>query len=359
MTVFGALSWIAGVIMLTICTNVETFGTSLPNMDSERFYNSFRVAVILNLALFVFGLLCLLFFVLYSLYTFDLAFFFIFLFLGGCPVTFFGCITFYGWPYIHGDCKTAIEQYHGPSSNNFTIILDSKIAAEWIGKNYTEELEFDVEKIISQKLLAGPTAECLVDDDCIEKFEVCYENRCHLNPLLKQWEITEPDSCAKGRDCGEGNTCYNGTCVPNHIANAECGSKLDCKEPGLPKCESGACVASVAELNSFGYEYGQIFYQTNCKLLTNPENSSQQKEMDFFCEYIYESDAILFNVLNGHYDIEQLDDSVECKLLELQFRDFQLEMVNLSVLEIDGLKLTNCVTESSLITTPEPPVTTE
>ena len=154
-------------------------------------------------------------------------------------------------------------------------------------------------------------------------------------------------------------TCNNETCVPNYIADVECGSKLDCNEPGLPNCESGTFVVAVVELNPFAHEYGRIFYQTNFKLLTNPEHSSQQKEIDFFCDYVYESDAILFNVLNGHYDIEQLDDSVECKLLELQFRDFQLEMVYLSVLEIDGLKLTNCVTESSLITTPETPVTTE
>ena len=59
MTVLGVLSWIAGIIMLTIYGSAETFGTGLPNMESERFYNSFKAAVILNVVLFTFGLLFL------------------------------------------------------------------------------------------------------------------------------------------------------------------------------------------------------------------------------------------------------------------------------------------------------------
>merc|ERR1712235_209766 len=46
MTVLGVLSWIAGIIMLSIYTSAETFKTSLPNVspDGERFYNSFKAA---------------------------------------------------------------------------------------------------------------------------------------------------------------------------------------------------------------------------------------------------------------------------------------------------------------------------
>merc|ERR1712131_292144 len=51
MTVLGVLSWIAGIIMLTIYTSAETFKTTLPNADSLRFFNSFKAAVILNVVL--------------------------------------------------------------------------------------------------------------------------------------------------------------------------------------------------------------------------------------------------------------------------------------------------------------------
>ena len=371
MGVLGAISWIAGIIMLIIYTNTETFGTSLPNIDSERFYNSFKAAVILNLVLFVIGLLVVLLITVIFVFAFifgdgrceTLLIFIIGLIILGCPTSFFGCIIFYGWPYSHGDCQAAIESYKGPSSNNFTITLVGNVIPELNESNYTSELELDVVTLISQKLLAGPTAECLVDDDCVEKLEVCNENFCGLRNSTHDsntYATANNESniknnlfeCAKGRDCGVGNTCDNGTCVPNQ--DGQCGSKLDCNDPGLPHCESGSCVATVAALNPYGYEFGQIFYETNCELLTDYDNPSQHQKWEFFCEYVYESDAILYNILNQNLDDgDTTTDSIECELLGLQFREFQLEMVKLSVFETDGLAITNCVIESSLILPPE------
>merc|ERR1712235_103240 len=186
MTVLGVLSWIAGIIMLTIYTSAETFGTSLPNMTPERFYNSFQAAVILNVVLFAFGLLFIVtmtgIFVLQFIFRkgrLTTLFTFIFsVIVMGIAVSFYGCIAFYGWPYVHGDCKEAIQTYKGPQSNNFTVTIDGSLVDATFfedkpNRNITRELEIDIAALIDQKLMAGPgVVECLVDDDCAEHMEV-------------------------------------------------------------------------------------------------------------------------------------------------------------------------------------------
>jgi len=378
MTVLGVLSWIAGIIMLTIYTSAETFGTSLPNMTPERFYNSFQAAVILNVVLFAFGLLFIV--TMTGIFVFSFIFkkgrlgtLFTFIFsviVMGIAVAFYGCIAFYGLPYAHGDCKTAITEYKGPSSNNFTVTIDGTISGAGIvrdgtERNITRELEMDVTNLINQKLMAGPGAECLVDDDCEKQFAVCTKDYlCEIESSTEKFENTtqtpEPQ-CAKGRDCGDGSGGFTCNTQKQCVANekGKCGSKLDCTEEGKPNCDakSGACVASVPATNAYGNEYGRIFYDTNCKLQTDAARDTEN--WDFFCEYVYESDAILHNYLSqiddGEGDASYAFDTIECKLLELQFRDFQLETVKLSALEKTGLTVSDCVTDASLITTPSPP----
>merc|ERR1719471_2776640 len=118
-----------------------------------------------------------------------------------------------------------------------------------------------------------------------------------------------------------------------------------------PNCVNATCVASDPVVNEYGYDYGQIFYK--------PE---EQTTWQFFCKYVYESDALLHNYLNqiendqddGTYDNADIED-IECDLLELQFRDFQLWPVKLTALEKETLKFNKCVSETPLITTPAPP----
>ena len=390
MTVLGVLSWIAGIIMLTIYTSAETFGTSLPNMTPERFYNSFQAAVILNVVLFAFGLLFIV--TMTGIFVFSFIFrkgrlgtLFTFIFsviVMGIAVSFYGCIAFYGWPYVHGDCKEAIQLYEGPQSNNFTVTIDGTLVAasfddEETADGITKDLESDVAALINQKLMAGPGAKCLVDDDCPVELTVCNKEYVCVDYSTEKFVLEETTKattsttkattttttkpvkpeCAKGLDCGKGFTCNaENKCVANK--DKTCGSKLDCtEEKGKPNCVSGTCVAPVPALNAYGNEYGRIFYDTSCKMIT--DDARETNEWQFFCEYDYESDAILHNYLN---EIEEGDggasfaaDSIECDLLELQFRDFQVETVELKKLEKDGLMLSNCDTETSLITTPEPP----
>ena len=405
MTVLGVLSWIAGIIMLTIYTSAETFKTSLPNATQERFYNSFAAAVILNIVLFAFGLLFIVTMTGIFVFTFifkkgRLGTLFTFIFsviVMGIAVAFYGCIAFYGWPYVHGGCKEAITSYHGPQSNNFTVTIDGTLVAASFDedgtetRNITKELEIDVAALIKQKLMAGPGVECFVDDDCVDHMFVCNttESACvettttttsttTTTTTTKDTTTTttkdtttsttktatdgpKPDPvCAKGRDCGKGFTCdADKQCVANK--EGKCGSKLDCTAD-KPNCVNGACVEYAPVLNDYGYEYGQIFYQTECSALQTYDKRDLTT-WEFFCRYVYESDALLHNFLSqiedgedeASYDVG----SFECDLLELQFRDFQVSTVKLSALERDTLMLSNCVTKTSLITTPSPPEPTE
>lgn len=387
MTVLGVLSWIAGIIMLTIYTSAETFGTSLPNMTPERFYNSFKAAVILNIVLFAFGLLFIITMTGIFVFTFifrkgRLGTLFTFIFsviVMGIAVAFYGCIAFYGWPYVHGDCKEAIQSYTGPSSNNFTFTLDGAMKADFFQDDTSVgKLETDVSTLISNKLIAGPGVYCLVDDDCAQKLALCNENfECEsaTGTFDTTANITTtavvtttagqnlPVQCVKGRDCGKGKTCNDKQkCVDNEAD--KCGSKLDCNEQDKPYCEKGSCVAAPSDLvlNAYGNEWGRIFYQTSCNLINDP--SRETEKWEFTCEYIYESDAIQ-SILNQEEDevaeneeeTSYVSDTIECELLDLQFRQFQVDAVKLSVLESEGLSVSNCEPGLSLITTPEPSAT--
>merc|ERR1712126_750140 len=126
MTVLGVLSWIAGIIMLTIYTSAETFGTSLPNMTPERFYNSFQAAVILNVVLFAFGLLFIV--------TMTGIFVFSFIFKKGRLGTLFTftfsvivmgiAVAFYGWPYAHVIVRQQLQNTKGhPQTTSLSLLM--------------------------------------------------------------------------------------------------------------------------------------------------------------------------------------------------------------------------------------------
>ena len=109
MSILGILSWIAGIIMITIYTNSEDSGTSLPNMTPERFYNSFKTVVVLNTVLFTYGILFI--FTITGVFVYsrisknkELLTSFNFIFsvcVTGIATIFYGCIVFYGWPHTH------------------------------------------------------------------------------------------------------------------------------------------------------------------------------------------------------------------------------------------------------------------
>merc|ERR1712131_63756 len=177
MTVLGVLSWIAGIIMLSIYTSAETFQTTLPNADSVRFFNSFKAAVILNVVLFSFGLLFIA--TITGIFVFSFIFkkgrlgtLFTFIFsviVMGIATSFYGCIAFYGWPYVHGSCVDDIQSYNGTgySNNTVTVTIDTNWLLTDIDVDTNKTLiENDLNAIFKQKWYAGPQADCTVDDDC-------------------------------------------------------------------------------------------------------------------------------------------------------------------------------------------------
>merc|ERR1712131_140642 len=271
MTVLGVLSWIAGIIMLSIYTSVENFETSLPNSGSLRLYNSFKAAVILNVVLFSFGLLFIL--TITGIFVFSFIFkkgrlgtLFTFIFsviIMGIATSFYGCIAYYGWPYVHGSCLDQIENgYSGPSENTVKLTIDSSWLLTDIDVDGNKTaLESDLKTIFEQKWYAGPQAECMVNDDCEELLEVCNLGICGKAASTKD-DVPDP-VCAKGLDCGKGKTCNAGQCEAN--AKDMCGSRLDCK--ANETCETykednkevSKCKKRVPQLNAYNYEFGQYF----------------------------------------------------------------------------------------------------
>ena len=394
MTVLGVLSWIAGIIMLSIYTSVENFETSLPNSGSLRFYNSFKAAVILNVVLFSFGLLFIL--TITGIFVFSFIFkkgrlgtLFTFIFsviIMGIATSFYGCIAYYGWPYVHGDCLTQIEKYeNGTSTNTVTLTIDTNWLLTEIDVDANKTvIENDLKAILEQKWYAGPQAECMVDDDCEVVMDVCNSGICGTVPPTTTTTTTKsttkasgtirrakndgnspvPDPvCAKGLDCGKGKTCKNGQCEANAVGT--CGSRLDCKidEICAPQEENQppTCGKRLPELNPFYYEYGQYFYNTNCTL-NQQSDSIRTGELKLSCEFEFEADAIIYRIEHpledgsdeGNGDAFYSDDSLECNLLDQQFRQFQLDMLTLKAFEGEKLALNDCSVEQSVKPTPLP-----
>jgi len=397
MTVLGVLSWIAGIIMLSIYTSAETFKTTLPNADSLRFFNSFKAAVILNVVLFSFGLLFIATITGIFVFTFifkkgRLGTLFTFIFsviVMGIATSFYGCIAFYGWPYVHGSCVDDIQSYNGTgySNNTVTVTIDTNWLLTDIDVDTNKTLiENDLNAIFKQKWYAGPQADCTVDDDCEVVMHVCNSGFCGTVPPTTTPETTTesttkgtirrakkdgnnpvPDPvCAKGLDCGKGKTCKDGQCVDN--AAGKCGSKLDCKADETcdtfeeDKKEVTKCRKRVPLLNLYNYEFGHYFYDTECTLIP-PSNGIRSGDLDFSCFFNYEAKAIVHRIENplqedsedaegdnGFYS----DDSLECNLLDQQFRQFQLDMLTLKAFKAEKLALNDCSVEQSVITTPVP-----
>jgi len=354
-SILGVLSWIAGIIMITIYTHAEAFGTNLGNTSSIRFYNSFVAAVWMNVVLFALGLLFIV--TLTGIFVFSFIFrkgrlttLFTFIFsviVMAIATTFYGCIAYYGWPYIHGDCQAEIESYEGYASNTMTFTLEADVVLSTIDPTKPGDvatLESDIEDIIGAKLMGGASTECLVDDDCHTKFDVCDSNIC------KQASGTK-DECVKASDCGRdgGVECENGKCKSGvKFDENRCASKYDCKAGHFCTKDSW-CAASVPKVNAYGYEYGFVYYNSNCTMM---EMDDQDTQMSFDCFFEYEADAIGTGLSNT------ADESpLECDILDLLFRSYQIDMIKLNAL--DSSKLNNpvddcMVTDTGVLTTKAP-----
>ena len=279
----------------------------------------------------------------------------------------YGLIAWYGFPYILGDCKLSIQSYQGYSTNNVTFAIDRNMLAQNLDLNNKEavdKLEHELEELVGHEIMAGSNVECMIDDDCHTKMDVCdREQTCQP----AEWR---PDAnCAKGFDCETGERCNaDGQCRPQE---GSCGSKKDC--PTGSFCDYGTCEKRVPHINAFGFKYGTIFYNPICKLINKDSDtllaSMQSKPAEssnllhFYCEFIYEADAILHSLWRDedwrdeNY-LKNNHEKIECQLFDLQFRPFQIDMVDLQILNGHFLKISDCDVEYSLVTTPGPPLPT-
>ena len=217
-------------------------------------------------------------------------------------------------------------------------------------------LELELDELVGYKLIAGPSIECITDDDCHTKMDTCIEYTCQKSKLPSD------AACAKGFDCETGEFCNDASqCVA--VAHGRCGSKKDCSTGSYCDLTSGSCEERIPYLNEFGFEYGKIFYNPICKFKSEDPDTSNL--LHFYCEFIYEADAILNSLCRNDNcsdeiaispDFQKNDNmETECHLLHLQFRTFQIDMIDLEVLNGHLLKIFDCKVEYSLITTPQPP----
>ena len=274
----------------------------------------------------------------------------------------YGLIAWYGFPYILGDCKLSIQSFEGPHSNNVTFAIDRNMLMQNLDLNNKEtvlKLEHDLEELVGHEIIAGPNVECMIDDDCHTKMAICDSNQ-----TCQQAELRPDASCAKGFDCETGEMCINGQC---RSYQGYCGSKKDCSTGSY--CDNNTCKKRVPLLNAFGFEFGKIFYNPICKLIIEDSDTSlasiQLKSVEspdllhFNCEFIYEADAILHSTWRDDDDYLKSDhEEIECQLFHLQFRPFQIDMVDLQVLNGHLLKISECKVENSLVTTQEWPLPT-
>ena len=260
-----------------------------------------------------------------------------------------GLITGYGFPYISGNCKMSIQSYKGPHSNNFTVAIDKNMLTQnfdFNNKETVRKLGNELERLVGYEILGGPNVECMINDDCHTKMDVCDSDQ-----TCQQAKLSPDAVCAKGFDCETGEMCFNGKCGRY---NGRCGSIKDC--PAGNFCDKNGlqyptCRKRVPVLNAFGFNFGTIFYNPTCKLIIEDSDT-----MHFYCEFIYEADAILQSLWkNDHLFLKDDNAETECQLLHLQFRTFQIDMVDLQILNGYLLEISDCKVVNSIITTPSPP----
>ena len=105
-TVFGVLSWIAGLIMIIVYCRLDDES----NGNSEVLFNSFRAAIIMDMTLFSLGLITIVGLTCATVYKVvfrknrirTLCTFIFGLVIMSAATAFYGASAFIGWPYIQG-----------------------------------------------------------------------------------------------------------------------------------------------------------------------------------------------------------------------------------------------------------------
>jgi len=267
MSILGILSWISGVITIVVYCKLD----DETNGDSETLYNSFRVAVIMNLVLFGLALLTVVtvlaigvFRILFRKQRIRTIFTLLFgLIITGMAAGFYGASGLIGLQYVTGDCYDAIQEY-SPSLSTVTINIDSLNIAR------ADRVEDDIEAILSSGKMVSSGVQCIDDDDCLVAKEVCGKARLCIAATL----IADDSECAKNRDCDSDKICTlesptktdllpKKVCEEKKKEEGKCIDRFDCNGE---TCVANKCVPFESTL-----AFPKTFYDVKCSKATTSD----------------------------------------------------------------------------------------
>merc|ERR1711935_357835 len=262
-TIFGVLSWIAGIIIITVYCKLDDES----NGNSEVLFNSFRAAIIMDMTLFALGLLVIVMLTCATVWKIlfrknrirTLCGFIFGLVIMVLATGFYAAIAFVGWKYVTGDCYNDLSSY-APSTAEVTITFDSSSL-------FPTQAE-DIAAIISSGKMIPSSYECLVANDCKKENHVCDDsNKCVLSSTGKECVNDYDCGDVTKRACSQSNKCVEEVGITTCTSCNQCQIGFDCHE-GL--CKQHTEVSLLA--------FPQTFYNVECEQVgtTNEFSCSMQ-----------------------------------------------------------------------------------
>merc|ERR1711935_580369 len=293
-TIFGVLSWIAGIIIITVYCKLDDES----NGNSEVLFNSFRAAIIMDMTLFALGLLVIVMLTCATVWKIlfrknrirTLCGFIFGLVIMALATGFYAAIAFVGWKYVTGDCYNDLSSY-SPSTAEVKITFDSSSL-------FPTQAE-DIAAIISSGKMIPTSYECLVANDCNKEKLDCVDNKCVLS--------STGNECVNDYDCGdvtkracgeETKTCQDITQVTTCFSRNQCQMGFN--------CFSGSCKQH-KEVSLLAFP--QTFYNVECEQadLTNEFSCSMQYTVPATVNSTKEAASLLIDDENVEFLLSELN----------------------------------------------------
>ena len=345
-TVFGLLSWIAGIIIIIVYCKLD----DETNGNSETLFNSFRAAIIMDMTLFALGLfiivsmtLAAVWRILFRKKRFKTLFMFIFgLIIMTLATGFYAAIAFVGWKYVTGDCYNELTSFE-PSSATIQLHFDSTA-----GQSTNEE---DIKKILESSKMIPESYECMETIDCIGEKMICQENKCKLSESVVE--------CVNDYDCGDviTNACsVNNTCVDG-LSSLECVTRNQCQN-GLD-CLDGHCQEPKV---SSALAFPKTFYNVKCTTSNRVDfeckmqytvPTAKNKDSGLFTLFEHAEDYLIREV-NARFQPANIDFVKTENEFYIKSELYAVEISRENIVDINGID-----PESMITTTTEKTTTTD
>ena len=349
-TVFGLLSWIAGIIIIIVYSKLD----DETNGNSETLFNSFRAAIIMDMTLFALGLfiivsmtLAAVWRILFRKKRFKTLFMFIFgLIIMTLATGFYASIAFIGWKYVTGDCYNELTSFE-PSSATIHLRFDSTA-----GQNSNEE---DIKKILESGKMIPESYECMETIDCIGEKMTCQENKCKLSEYV--------DECVNDYDCGDvitnacsiNNTCVEGLSSLKCVTRNQCQNSLDCLDG---HCQEPRVSSALAFPKTF-YNVtcttsNRVDFECNMQYTVPTAITNNKTEDSGFFTLFEHAEEYLIREVNARFQPANIDFVKTENEFYIKSELYTVEISRENIVDINGID-----PESTITTTTEKTTTTD